>query len=274
MLQITAIGLISVGIVYVLLLGEIDLSVGAGQRPRGGGDGRAERQARLEPVPGDRRRGRRRRRDRRRSRAPCSRRFVVPSFVVTLAGLLAWQGALLQVLGKTGSINLTDPKITGLANTFYSNTVGWIIAIVVIVAYGAVLALGHRRRVAAGLDGESPAGADRPLRAGRRGRDRRRRDPQLRPRRAAGGADPARLRDRDGVRGQADRLRPPRLRGRRQRRGGASGRHPRQRGADRGLRDRRHDGGDRRHHGRLAAASPSTRTPAATNSCCWRSPAR
>ena len=29
MLQITTIGLISVGIVYVLLLGEIDLSVGA-----------------------------------------------------------------------------------------------------------------------------------------------------------------------------------------------------------------------------------------------------
>ena len=55
-------------------------------------------------------------------------RFGVPSFVVTLAGLLAWQGALLQVLGSTGSINLTDPKITGLANTFYSDAVGWIFA--------------------------------------------------------------------------------------------------------------------------------------------------
>ena len=66
-------------------------------------------------------------------------RFGVPSFVVTLAGLLAWQGALLQVLGKTGSINITDPKITGLANTFYSDTVGWIFAALVIGAYGAVL---------------------------------------------------------------------------------------------------------------------------------------
>jgi D-xylose transport system permease protein len=83
-------------------------------------------------------------------------RFVIPSFVVTLAGLLAWQGALLQVLGSTGSINLTDPKITGLANTFYSSTVGWVIAIVAIVGYGAVLLLGHRRRVAAGLAGQSP----------------------------------------------------------------------------------------------------------------------
>ena len=32
-------------------------------------------------------------------------RFGIPSFVVTLAGLLAWQGALLWVLGDTGSVN-------------------------------------------------------------------------------------------------------------------------------------------------------------------------
>jgi D-xylose transport system permease protein len=62
------------------------------------------------------------------------------------------------VLGSTGSINLTDPKITGLANIFYSDTVGWILAAVVIGGYGAVLFLGHRRRVAAGLDSESLAG--------------------------------------------------------------------------------------------------------------------
>ena len=54
MLQITAVGLISVGVVYVLLLGEIDLSVGAVSGLARRGDGGAERQARLEPVPGDR----------------------------------------------------------------------------------------------------------------------------------------------------------------------------------------------------------------------------
>jgi D-xylose transport system permease protein len=80
-------------------------------------------------------------------------RFGVPSFVVTLAGLLAWQGALLQVLGSTGSLNITDPKITGLANTFYSDAVGWIFCAIVIAAYAAVVLLGHRRRVAAGLEG-------------------------------------------------------------------------------------------------------------------------
>ena len=51
-------------------------------------------------------------------------RFGIPSFVVTLAGLLAWQGALLWVLGDTGTVNLTDPTITGLAGTFSPTPVG------------------------------------------------------------------------------------------------------------------------------------------------------
>src|SRR4051812_45222490 len=157
MLQITTIGLISVGIVFVLLLGEIDLSVGAvsglsaavmavlsvnhGWNPYLAIAAAVAVGASIGLLQGS-----------------LFSRFVVPSFVVTLAGLLAWEGALLQVLGKTGSINITDPKITGLANTFYSDTVGWIFAAIVIVGYGAVLFLGHRRRVAAGLDSESVTG--------------------------------------------------------------------------------------------------------------------
>jgi D-xylose transport system permease protein len=150
MLQITAIGLISVGVVYVLLLGEIDLSVGAvsglaaavmavlnvkhGWSPYLAIAAAIAVGLAIGLLQGT-----------------LFSRFVVPSFVVTLAGLLAWQGALLQVLGSTGSINLTDPKITGLANTFYSDAVGWTFAAIVIAAYGAVLFGGHRRRVAAGL---------------------------------------------------------------------------------------------------------------------------
>ncbi len=70
--------------------------------------------------------------------------------------MLTWEGALLQVLGKTGSLNILDPKITGLTNIFYSATVGWIIAVVVIVAYGLVVAAGYRKRVAAGLADGNP----------------------------------------------------------------------------------------------------------------------
>jgi len=154
MLQITAIGLISVGIVYVLLLGEIDLSVGAVSGLAAGVMAVLNVKHGWNPylaivaailvgtaiglLQGS-----------------LFSRFVIPSFVVTLAGLLAWQGALLQVLGSTGSLNLTDPKITGLANTFYSDAVGWIFCAIVIATYAAVVLLGHRRRVAAGLAGHS-----------------------------------------------------------------------------------------------------------------------
>ncbi len=156
MLQITATGLISVGIVYVLLLGEIDLSVGAvsglaaavmavlnvqhGWNPYLAIAAGVLVGTAIGLFQGS-----------------VFSRFGVPSFVVTLAGLLAWQGALLQVLGSTGSINITDPKITGLANTFYSDTVGWIVAALVIAVYAAVVLVGHRRRVAAGITGEGVA---------------------------------------------------------------------------------------------------------------------
>ncbi len=156
MLQITAIGLISVGVVYVLLLGEIDLSVGAVSGlaaavmavlnvKHGWNPYLAIAAAILVGLAIGLLQG------------TLFSRFVVPSFVVTLAGLLAWQGALLQVLGSTGSINLTDPKITGLANTFYSDAFGWVFAAVVIATYGALLFVGHRRRVGAGLAKESLA---------------------------------------------------------------------------------------------------------------------
>jgi len=157
MLQITAVGLISVGIVFVLLLGEIDLSVGAVSGLAAAVMAVLNVQHAWSPY-----------------LAIAAAvvvglaigvlqgflfsHFGVPSFVVTLAGLLAWQGALLQVLGSTGSINLTDPKITGLANTFYSDAVGWVFAAIAIAGYGAVLAIGYKRRRDAGLDAQSPTG--------------------------------------------------------------------------------------------------------------------
>jgi D-xylose transport system permease protein len=78
-------------------------------------------------------------------------RFVVPSFVVTLAGLLAWPGFQLKVLGETGTVNLNDPKITGLTSTFYSDTVGWILAFVAIGVYAVLALRGRQSRVAEGL---------------------------------------------------------------------------------------------------------------------------
>src|SRR2546423_3988638 len=156
-LQITATGLISVGIVYVLLLGEIDLSVGAVS-------GLAAAVMAVLNV--------------KHGWSPYTAiaagilvgtiigflqgffftQFGIPSFVVTLAGLLTWQGALLQVLGSTGTINITDSKITGLANTFYSDAVGWIFAAIIIGGFAGGTLWSWRKRVAAGLGDQQVGG--------------------------------------------------------------------------------------------------------------------
>jgi D-xylose transport system permease protein len=59
----------------------------------------------------------------------------VPSFVVTLAGFLIWQGVILQVLEQRGSIIIQDRWINYTASYFFSNTAGWIIAALVTVIY-------------------------------------------------------------------------------------------------------------------------------------------
>ncbi len=156
-LQITAVGLISVGVVYVLLLGEIDLSVGAvsglaaavtavlqvkhGWSPYTAIGAGVVAGMIIGAVQGF-----------------LFTQFGIPSFVVTLAGLLIWQGALLKVLGSTGTVNITDPKVTGLANTFYSSTVSWIIGILVIAVYAGGTLWAWRQRVTAGLVDRSLTG--------------------------------------------------------------------------------------------------------------------
>src|SRR5215210_8396393 len=137
MLQITGIGLISVGVVLVLLLGEIDLSVGAVSgltssitAVLSAKQGWSPYLAIAAGVLAGTAIGL--------FQGVIFTRFGVPSFVVTLAGLLAWQGGLLKVLGETGTVNITDPKITGLTGTFYSDVLGWIVAAVAIGAYAGV----------------------------------------------------------------------------------------------------------------------------------------
>ena len=149
-LQIAAMGLIAAGIVLVLLLGEIDLSAGsvsglcaavmAVLNVRNGQPAAVAILAGL--VVG----------------AAIGllqgfwfTRFRVPSFVVTLAGLLAWLGALLYVLGSTGTVNLTDRGITGLANTFLPDWLGWALGIGAALLYAGTLLVEQRRRQAAGL---------------------------------------------------------------------------------------------------------------------------
>jgi D-xylose transport system permease protein len=150
-LQIAATATISIGVVLVLLLGEIDLSVGAVSGLASGVMAVLSVQHGWPPLLG--------------IFAGLGvgmviglfngfmvTAFGIPSFVVTLAGLLGWQGALLFVLGDTGSVNLPPSIITDLTTTFFASAVGWVLAIASIAAYAGSVVLARRRRVVAGLE--------------------------------------------------------------------------------------------------------------------------
>jgi D-xylose transport system permease protein len=59
----------------------------------------------------------------------------VPSFVVTLAGLLAWQGFVQREIGAAGPIIIQNHWINDTASYFFSNTAGWVIWVVLTLAY-------------------------------------------------------------------------------------------------------------------------------------------
>ena len=156
-LQIAAIGLISIGVVFVLLLGEIDLSVGAVSGLAAGvmavlnvkHGWNADLAILAGLLTG--------------AAIGLFNGFMVtffriPSFIVTLAGLLAWQGALLYVLGDTGTINLPPSTITDLTSTFYGAGLGYAIAVIVTAATFATGVVGQRTRRRAGLETDPLAG--------------------------------------------------------------------------------------------------------------------
>jgi D-xylose transport system permease protein len=62
----------------------------------------------------------------------------VPSFVVTLAGLLAWNGVVLLLIGSRGTVILQNDFVIGLANNFMADGTAWILAIVFIALYAAI----------------------------------------------------------------------------------------------------------------------------------------
>jgi D-xylose transport system permease protein len=154
-LQIAATGMISIGVVLVLLLGEIDLSVAIVSGLCAAIVAVLVEQHAWPAIPGIAAgiaagaaiglfQG------------TVATRFGIPSFVVTLAGLIGWQGALLWVLGSTGTVNITNPTIVDLAGTFFTGATAWIIAAVVVAAFALASLDARRRRLAAGLVAATP----------------------------------------------------------------------------------------------------------------------
>src|SRR5207237_7627837 len=80
----------------------------------------------------------------------------VPSFVVTLAGFLIWQGVILQRLAGPGAIIIQDRWVNYTASYGFSRTAGWIIAAVVAGFYGLVALGGMTRRRRAGVTNQKP----------------------------------------------------------------------------------------------------------------------
>jgi D-xylose transport system permease protein len=138
--QMAGVTVIAVGIVFVLLIGEIDLSVGYVSGIGSVAVAEFQKSGSSHDYPGLVAIGL--------AVGICAAigaaqgsiiAFLgVPSFVVTLAGLLIAQGMIIYLLGTEGVIGIQDHQIIDVANYILSKNTGWIVAIV----FTALLAIG------------------------------------------------------------------------------------------------------------------------------------
>jgi len=70
----------------------------------------------------------------------------LPAFIVTLAGLLAWNGVMLIILGNGGTIPINDGMVVNLANGLLDPMWGWIVGAVLVVLICGDMILSARRR--------------------------------------------------------------------------------------------------------------------------------
>ena len=78
----------------------------------------------------------------------------VPSFVVTLAGLLIWSGVVLILTTQystSGTVRIQDDIVQRIAGDFLPNVWGWIIAAAVVIGYAVVQLRTAQARAARGL---------------------------------------------------------------------------------------------------------------------------
>jgi simple sugar transport system permease protein/D-xylose transport system permease protein len=158
-MQCAATGTIALGIVLVLLVGEIDLSVGSVSGLAAAILAVTFVELQWNPI-----------------LAVCAAilagvlaglvygylftKFGLPSFVITLAGLLGFLGLQLWVLGSAGSINLpTDSWLVEFAQQmFLPAWASYAVAVLAVAAYAWSLVSRARRRAAANLVSQSYAG--------------------------------------------------------------------------------------------------------------------
>ena len=75
----------------------------------------------------------------------------IPSFVVTLALFLAWQGVVLQYVGEGGTLGLDNDILFNVANGSLSTATSWVLLVLAAGGYAAVVLGRHFGRVRRGL---------------------------------------------------------------------------------------------------------------------------
>ncbi|MFD8966766.1 sugar ABC transporter permease [Streptomyces sp. NPDC059568] len=145
-------GMIAVGIVFVLLLGEIDLSVGSVSGVAGATfavlsvtHGMTDWLAFVLAILTGTAAGA--------IHGFFFARIGVPAFAVTLAGLLFWSGFMLQLLGDSGTVNLSADSLVAKLTTYYFTDVAaaYGLAVVAVAVFFLTSFFENRRREAAGV---------------------------------------------------------------------------------------------------------------------------
>jgi D-xylose transport system permease protein len=78
-------------------------------------------------------------------------RLGLPAFVVTLAGLLGFQGVMLLILGNGGTLPIQNDVVNNFANGNLSPTASWIVVALIVLGYAASTWFRDSRRRRSGL---------------------------------------------------------------------------------------------------------------------------
>jgi D-xylose transport system permease protein len=81
-------------------------------------------------------------------------RVGIPSFVVTLGAFLAFQGTVLLIIGEGGNVPIRDETILAIENKNLAPLWGWVLWAVSIGAFAALVFMRSQRRRARGLSAE------------------------------------------------------------------------------------------------------------------------
>jgi D-xylose transport system permease protein len=83
-------------------------------------------------------------------------RIGLPSFVVTLGGLLFWQGVMLKILGNGGSVLISNSIVNDIASGNLSPIAGWVVMLATVGIFGILSWRRDARRRRAGLVAPPP----------------------------------------------------------------------------------------------------------------------